>query len=102
MKSFHENSTLFVDINLTLSSLRCVDVDDRDDLFDIVDEEPDTLCTPIGPWLRRTPSSEFKGIEALRLLTCLFFGNNMSWLGVDEDVINIARDDEESTLSRQA
>lgn len=89
--SVYENWACLQDVKLTFSSLRCVDVEDRDDLFDIVDEEPDTLCTPIGPWLRETSSSEFMGIEALRLLICLFLGNSMSWLGVDEEVDVVAK-----------
>ena len=93
---------IYTPIKPTLSSLRCVDADDNEDLLDIVDDDPDTFGKSIDPLLRGTSSSACIGIDALRRLMCLFFGNNKLWFGVDEEVISMALEDDESTLSLHA
>ena len=63
-------------LKLTFSSFRQVDVEDRDDLFDIVDVDPDTFGNSIELWPTVISSVLFKGIDALLLLVSLLFGNN--------------------------
>ena len=88
-------------LELTFSSFRQVDVEDSDDLFDIVDVDPETFGKSIELCPTVISSAVFKGIDARLLLVCLLLGNNKWLLGVVVDVTNIALEDEESTLSRQ-
>ena len=87
-----------------MSPFRLVDADERDDLFDMDEEELDlidissVICMGWG-----LLSTTFVGTEVLRedgLSQCL--DNKSLWSGVDADGISKAREDDESTLSRCA
>ena len=84
-----------------MSPFRLVDADERDDLFDMDEEELDLIdISSVGWWLLSTVSV---GIEVLREDgLSQFLDNKALWSGVDADGISKAREDDESTLSRCA
>ena len=87
-----------------MSPFRLVDADERDDLFDMDEEELDlidissVICMGWGLW-----STVSVGMEVLREdgLSQLL-DNKALWSGVDADGISKALEDDESTLSRCA
>ena len=89
---------------LTLSPFRLVDADERDDLFDIDEEELDfNDISSVTCMFWELPSTGFVGIEVLRDdVISQPLDNKAPWSGVDADGISNARDDDESTLSRWA
>ena len=72
-----------------------------EDLLDIVEDDPEANCRSCEPRLKVRLSSEFTGIDALRLvIRSTYLGSKFSVLDVDEDVIRYALEDAESTLPR--